>query len=296
MKKDSLLKKRVAQKIKALPATPKNYYKGRRRWSTALPDNVLLFSRADRSKVDSNDLSTYFHHRWVLLVSMQGGATIQVDKVSRELSAGTILLIPPLHLHHYHNLNDKKLCWLFITFDWPGQTPPTGGELGPHTLSEKALAHLSALAELWRDDDLPSNTLLSAQVMAILLLMFPNIAAHAPVASGEENESALVAAIRREVTSQSGENLSISELARRVGMSSSHMRAEFRTHTGISLGRYLREWRLREAALLLSSKNLSVKETSERLGFRDIYAFSRAFSRALGVPPSSLRTGASRKN
>lgn len=290
MKKNSLLEKKLLQKVKTLQSSPKNYYEGRRRWGGAFPDNILLFSRTHRSNLDSQHLSSYFHHRWVLLVAMQGDGVIQVDRVARVLTAGTVLLIPPLHLHHYHDVKAGNLAWLYITFDWPGQTAPGSDELGPHVLTEESLAYLLRICQWWYDDHACAGTLLSAELMSVLLTLFPSIANHSDAALVDTQEKPIVSAVRREVSSQSGDMLSISELARRIGISPSHLRAEFRAHTGISLGRYLREWRLREAALLLSSENLSVKETAERLGFRDIYAFSRAFSHALGVPPSSLRT------
>jgi AraC-like DNA-binding protein len=72
-------------------------------------------------------------------------------------------------------------------------------------------------------------------------------------------------------------------------MSESHLRSRFREETGLSIGRYLRETRLRRAANWLKEEGLSVKSVSERAGYPDIHTFSRSFSRLFGHPPSVMR-------
>jgi transcriptional regulator GlxA family with amidase domain len=57
----------------------------------------------------------------------------------------------------------------------------------------------------------------------------------------------------------------------------------------VSLGRYMRESRLSEAAQLLQSSGLNVSDIGERCGFESLYAFSRAFRKAYGIPPRTYR-------
>jgi AraC-like DNA-binding protein len=68
-------------------------------------------------------------------------------------------------------------------------------------------------------------------------------------------------------------------------MSESHLRSRFREETRLSIGRYLRETRLRRAANWIKEEGLSVKCVSERAGYPDIHTFSRSFSRVFGHPP-----------
>jgi transcriptional regulator GlxA family with amidase domain len=72
-------------------------------------------------------------------------------------------------------------------------------------------------------------------------------------------------------------------------MSESHLRSRFREETGLSIGRYLRETRLRRAANWIKEEGLSVKCVSERAGYPDIHTFSHSFSRLFGHPPSTMR-------
>ena len=291
MDNNSRKKSGLARAVSRLPV-PRDYFSGVRRWRGAFPDNILLFSRVRGDALDPTHESTHFHHRWVLLMSFAGEGTILRDRVPMRLRPGHALLIPPMHLHHYTEVTARRLSWLFVTFDWPGQTAATAGALGVSKISVSAQVHLERLLRLWRDQGHGAGTMVSAEVMVLLLALFPALDGPGQTARAEaedDTEDDLVALIRRQLMAARQGRIPIEELAGKLSISPSHLRATFRAKTGLSLGRYLREWRIREAALLLRSENLSVKETAERLGFQDIYAFSHAFRRALGVSPSSLR-------
>lgn len=79
------------------------------------------------------------------------------------------------------------------------------------------------------------------------------------------------------------------ELAQHAGLSESHLRQRFRKQSGLSIGYFLRELRLREAEKLLRQSQLGLKEISARVGYSDPAAFHRAFSRMLGTTPRSYR-------
>jgi len=60
--------------------------------------------------------------------------------------------------------------------------------------------------------------------------------------------------------------------------------------------RFLQHLRLSRAAELLQTTDLMVKEVAGQLGFSDPFHFSRAFRRAFGTPPESMRGGGSGRN
>lgn len=80
--------------------------------------------------------------------------------------------------------------------------------------------------------------------------------------------------------------LAVEEVARAGGCSSSTAERLFNAHTGTSVSSWIRQTRLREAALLLRTSGLRVGEVSSLVGFSDPLYFSRVFRRAFGVPPS----------
>jgi len=83
--------------------------------------------------------------------------------------------------------------------------------------------------------------------------------------------------------------LPIVELARSFQISPSHLRRLFKTETGTSLGRSLRQLRLEEASRLLETTYLSVKEVASRVGIGGVSHFVRDFKTDYGLTPAKYR-------
>ena len=78
-------------------------------------------------------------------------------------------------------------------------------------------------------------------------------------------------------------------LARDCHMALSTLRRRFRQRMRISLHNYVLQSRIAEAQRLLAETDLSVSAVAERLGYRDVYFFSRQFRKIAGVPPTAFR-------
>jgi AraC-like DNA-binding protein len=81
----------------------------------------------------------------------------------------------------------------------------------------------------------------------------------------------------------------VGELASCCAVSRSLLDARFRQVLGRSPMRYLTEWRMHSAEELLRTTELSVFEIARRVGYESEEAFSRAFKRRRGAPPSVWR-------
>lgn len=81
---------------------------------------------------------------------------------------------------------------------------------------------------------------------------------------------------------------SLKALAVRLGITTMHLNRVFRRHAGMPPASWLRERRLDLAAARLGG-GATVSAVADGLGWGDAYAFSRAFSRRFGVPPSRWR-------
>lgn len=80
-------------------------------------------------------------------------------------------------------------------------------------------------------------------------------------------------------------------LARAVALSRSAFVDRFTTLVGIPPIRYLTEWRMKAATLQLRETAKSIGQIAFAVGYDSEEAFSRAFKRELGVPPSAWRAG-----
>jgi len=78
-------------------------------------------------------------------------------------------------------------------------------------------------------------------------------------------------------------------LASRMNMGLSTLRRKFRQSTGISLHQYVLDRRVEKARQLLGETDYPVKEIAERLGYQDVYFFSRQFRQQTGIPPGEYR-------
>jgi len=83
----------------------------------------------------------------------------------------------------------------------------------------------------------------------------------------------------------------VDELARTVALSRSALAERFNALVGESPMQYLLRWRLALAAEALRTASDSVARVAERYGYETEAAFSRAFKREFGVPPSTWRRG-----
>jgi AraC-like DNA-binding protein len=81
----------------------------------------------------------------------------------------------------------------------------------------------------------------------------------------------------------------IEELAKQVGLSRSVLAERFSDLVGIPPMQYLANWRMQIATGLLSGGNSNIATVAAEIGYASEAAFSRAFKKMVGVPPSDWR-------
>lgn len=97
-------------------------------------------------------------------------------------------------------------------------------------------------------------------------------------------------ALRRFIESEYAAPIRLPDLAQRVNLSVPHFCAEFKRHFGTPAIDYLIRQRMHQAAYLLKDRNLRIKEVAFRVGYVDIYYFSRLFRKHYGVSPRAFRS------
>jgi AraC-like DNA-binding protein len=83
----------------------------------------------------------------------------------------------------------------------------------------------------------------------------------------------------------------LDQLAREVGLSRSSFAERFSVFVGLPPMQYLQKWRLQIAASKLSDGNGSIARIAAEIGYESEAAFSRAFKKAVGLPPAEWRIG-----
>jgi AraC-like DNA-binding protein len=282
--------RKLAQDARRLP-TIENYYQGwasEGYWGIRVPHNILLFSVADPRKLGTARTTKDYHHRQVLIVPLQGSATVEVDSDAFHLLPGSVLLIRPFQLHDYRQLRGRDFCWLFITFELPTEIEGWNG--GARRCPRDSLPLLTSLVR-WRRQH-PSNPprSISRGAPLALMLLLTLIAAQPDDGrrriDGSSSTVAGIIAVLTRIQASKNSSLSLGNLSRQTGISSSHLRALFRARFGVSLGRYLREYRIKKSISHLLSSSVNVTQVAALCGYTSVYSFSRAFKRTMGCSPT----------
>lgn len=88
------------------------------------------------------------------------------------------------------------------------------------------------------------------------------------------------------------ERLTVEDLAERAGMSSRHFTRAFIAETGATPSKAIERLRLEAARERVQASSEAIERVAELTGFRDPERMRRAFIRAFGQPPQSLRRAA----
>ena len=103
-----------------------------------------------------------------------------------------------------------------------------------------------------------------------------------------DSSSHRIASITRFLNENYSERLSIDDIARVAGMSTSALYHKFREVTRMSPLQYLKKIRLHHARTLMVARGLNASEAGFQVGYTNPSQFSREFKRLFGFPPGQL--------
>jgi transcriptional regulator GlxA family with amidase domain len=161
------------------------------------------------------------------------------------------------------------------------------------TLRDKTMGRiLDAMGEEVVQDRLGSATITARLADVLITRIIRNWAESQPAASNgwiaairDPRIGRVIAAVHREP----GHAWSMDSLAAMARMSRSVFAERFASVMGIPPGKYVAHWRMHTACEWLRSDRTTVAEAATRLGYDSEAAFSRAFKRFAGRPPSAVR-------
>lgn len=281
----------LKESLSALRA-PKDLFKGLS-WKNAFaPDNIIMFRRTHRTEFTPLlGVSNNFHHRFELVVVLESGGPLRVGDSSYSLENGECFVVFPNQFHHYMEVEQEDIDWLFVTFDLSNPEAIDSLKDSPRKLTEGCQELLGPMvkAYLGGKGKKPDAVAVSYYLTRFLL----ELASNSPtipesrqnIHATDDVRGEILEKINKYVRENIGKALTINDLANDLGYSVSHLRSVFRERLGVSLGRYLRESRLSCAAQMLHDPKLKVTDVAERCGFESLFVFSRAFKNTYGIPP-----------
>lgn len=105
----------------------------------------------------------------------------------------------------------------------------------------------------------------------------------------EQTEMRPILDAKRYIQEHFQEPLKLEDVSREIGFNATYFSSVFKKETGKNFSDYLTELRMSRAKQLLCSKELSVNDVAEAVGYQDIKYFSKLFKKAAGISPSEYK-------
>ena len=94
---------------------------------------------------------------------------------------------------------------------------------------------------------------------------------------------------RKYIDEHSGEELSLTRVAKAVNMNANYLSENFKQVTGINFVEYVAHARFKNACDLLRNSRLRISEIAFAAGFQSLSQFNRVFKRFPGKSPTQYR-------
>ncbi len=269
---------------------PENLFSGLRCGQGLSPDSVILFRRTHTEAFKPTGSVTNFHHRFELVVLLKQGGPVRIGETAYQLEPGECALIFPHQFHHYMDVESGPLEWLFLTFELDDPKSIESLRDDPRCLDAVGMELLEKIAVAYLRG-LPSDPLSVSYHLSRLLLHLDR-APRLPrerrsIHSVDDKRDLIVQQVNLYLRQHLEKAPSLKTVASDLGYSTSHLRTLFREKLGVSLGLYIRESRLAQAARLLLTTDKTVAAVAGETGFASVNAFSRAFANSFGVAPKA---------
>jgi AraC-like DNA-binding protein len=184
---------------------------------------------------------------------------------------------------------DMRMLGGYFVFDSPDAA--LLGSLLPAVVHVRGAERLSTLVRFVGDEsrqELPGRELVLARLVEVLLIEALRATAteDAPPGLLRGLADARLAPAIRQMHSDVARSWTMTQLARSAALSRSAFFARFTRTVGVPPMEYLLTWRMALAKDLLRQPDISLIEVAQRIGYKSASAFSTAFKRHQGEPPS----------
>jgi len=229
--------------------------------------------------------------RWALVYITGGKGTYRVNGgVKQSVAKGSMFWFYPGAVfdygpeengywdEYYFNIEGSRVNeWLE---HWPIQ-PGTVRHVGTDDSLQSRIDRIFMLM----DSGTPANVDRASLLLESLLYEFILSAERMP----ENGKSQLMLRILEDISNSLLQPVDAAKIAKRHHISLSTLRRNVSEYTGYPFNEYIHRLKAAEAKKILLNTDLSVKEVSGMLGYKDVFYFSRLFKKYVGLAPHVYR-------
>lgn len=224
-----------------------------------------------------------------LFMTFHDPVSIRIDGHVKKLEPGSLMSWPRGASHNYgRRRNEWDHTWIHFDGPWAEEKMNECGIVSGVDLPLKNPASLETC--LWR---LYAELINHKKPDPVILKNIFHNWLRELVRDAEEGADSFVPEKVREVKQYLDQHarsrITLNELAEKSGMSIPHLSAEFKRFYGDSPINYLIGLRLQQARYLLLDQQLQITEIARRVGYDDLFHFSKLFKKHFGLSPRAMR-------
>ena len=237
---------------------------------------------------DAQSGFSFIRHAWEhsqLLVCHEGAGEVWVDGGWQPCVAGQTYLSPSRIAHAYHATARSTWGVTWAILLEPVDQTPLIAAAAPRLVTADPRGFSDAVRNLHREALGPAIPTVRGHWAALVAL-------HAARICGEGSGAQRLHRLWEDVDQDLARHWTLSDLARLADLSPEQLRRSCLRHNQRSPMQHVTWLRMQRAATLLSSHRMSVVAVATAVGYDNPFAFSTAFKRVVGQPPSVARDGA----
>ncbi|OXM87423.1 helix-turn-helix transcriptional regulator [Paenibacillus rigui] len=270
--------------------TPSEYEKAGAAWPIRIGHN-----RAKPNYHIGPRISPYYY----LLLVLDGEGTFIQNNRTYALRPYDLFCLFPQVTHEYYTVEDRPLQKMILAFDGKGKHPLQLLErigLSPDQPHRRGGASPDAIRLMWNfmnDICEPGSRMMDLARLSLFHQLFDRLSAHVPPAELPVHRS--VTWLQRGLEYMQihyAEGITVERVAEYVGVDRTHFTKQFGKEVGMSPIQYMQQLKMNEAKLLLEQTAYTLTEIAQSVGYPDLFSFSKAFKKQVGLPPKSYRAQA----
>ena len=262
-----------------------------RREATGEPFYALLLDGSSRLSVEGRDPLVLHAGDFVLIPAARAFTMSSVDGGFAANASSPTAVLGRNEIRHGDSDAAVDVRLLVGHFSFGSPDADLLVSLLPDLVHVRGDLRLSAIVELVTDEaraDRPARDAVLQRLLEVLLVEALRVRGPAPLPVGLTRglaDERLAPALRR-MHDDPTRAWTVEMLAREASLSRSAFFNRFRAAVGVAPMDYLLSWRMALAKNLLRRSDIRLQEIAERVGYGSASAFSTAFARSVGMPPS----------
>ncbi len=235
------------------------------------------------------DYPLHWHEFYEIEYIVTGHATESINGTDHEAGPGFAVLITPDDLHSYHNVRKDDVVTVYNVKFSPYLLPPelqkmlSGLPAPLRGVCPEIKFFFDRLLMEYNNRSFARDQFIVSAITQICILLF-RCCNNFPI-SANDQEHKMVSFVREHYLKP----IRAQSVAEQFHLTPNYFSEVFKKHTGIGFSAYVKSLRLKFAAKLLLTSDLTVSEIAGQSGFNSMTYFFNSFKSAYGMSPEQFR-------